>query len=166
MADRGEDGFTLLEVVICVALVIAACVLALGVVPALTRAAQSGLLRDAATTIGRAALDRVRAATAYYPATGYAAGHAFALQPSATYVAAAHVHRRFCYASQTTTDVPMTVALAYDAASDSVTATVSYPRDPCDATVLDTVVLDAQLAPSALAPGTTITTAIDDPAQQ
>jgi hypothetical protein len=108
----------------------------------------------------------VRAATAYYPATGYVANHAYALNASSSYVATVHVHRGWCRANQTTTDVPMTVSLAYDAPTDTVTATVPYPRTACDPSVAAQIVVSAQLAPSALAPGRPVITPIGDPAQQ
>jgi type II secretory pathway pseudopilin PulG len=161
-----EEGFGLIEVVICVAVMIAACVAGLGVVPALARASQEGVLRDAATTIARAAIDRARAATAYYPPGGYEPTHTYALNPSVAYTAEAHVHRGFCNPGQTTTNVAMNVRVTYDAASDAVTAAVSYPRDACDPTMQSEVTVTAQLTPSALAPGTTMVTPIGDPAQQ
>jgi type II secretory pathway pseudopilin PulG len=161
-----EAGFSLIEVVVCVAVMIAACVAGLSAVPALVHASQEGVLRDAATTIARAAIERVRAATAYYPSSGYQAGHAYALAPAATYVAEAHVHRGFCQADRALSDIVMTVHLTYDSVADSVTATVSYPRDPCDPTAQSEAIVTAQLTPSALIPGTTVVTPIDDPSQQ
>jgi hypothetical protein len=136
------------------------------VLPTLAHASQDDVLRDAATTIARTAIDRARAVAAYYPAGGYQPNHAYALNPSATYTAAAHVHRGFCGASGSTTDVAMTVQLTYDVTADTVTANVRYPRSPCDPTTTATVSVNAQLMPSLLVPGTTITTAIGDPTQQ
>jgi len=167
MADVAPDeGFTLIEVVVCVALMVAACVAGLGVLPTLAHASQDDVLRAAATTIARTAIDRARAVSAYYPAGGYQPNHAYAFNPSSTYTAAAHVHRAFCGASGSTTDVAMTVQLAYDATTDTVSATVHYPRSPCDPTTTATVSVNAQLMPSLLLPGTSITTAIGDPTQQ
>jgi hypothetical protein len=60
----------------------------------------------------------------------------------------------------------MTVRLTYDAPTDTVSASVQYPRSPCDPTTTATVSVDAQLMPSLLVPGTTITTAVGDPTQQ
>ena len=172
MDDRGaidrrtEAGFSLVEVVVCVALLIAACAAGLGVLPTLVHASQRDVIRDAATGLARVAIERVRAATAYYPAGGVAANHAYALNASSSYTATAHVHRGWCNAVQTMTDVQLGVALAYDAPTDTVTATVQYPPDPCDAAVHSQVVVSAQLAPSVLAPGTTVTTPIGDPSRQ
>jgi type II secretory pathway pseudopilin PulG len=161
-----EDGFGLIEVVVCVAVMIAACVAGLGIVPALAHASQEGLLRDAAATIARTAIDRARAAAAYYPPGGYQPTHAYALNPSVTYAVQAHVHRGFCTAGKTFTNVTVNVHVTYDATADAVTAAASYPRDACDLTVQREVTVTAQLTPSALAPGTTVVTPIGDPAQQ
>jgi Tfp pilus assembly protein PilV len=163
---RSEAGFSLLEVLICVALLVAGGLIALSVVPTLAHESQHDLLRDAATNIGRTEIERAQAATAYYPTGGYVANHSYALNPMATYIAMAHVHRGYCTGAAATTDVPMTVTDAYASATDTVTVTVSYPRNPCDPTVQDTVALSAVLAPSALVPGTAMSAAIDDPAQQ
>lgn len=170
-----EAGFGLLEVVVCTALLIAGCVLALALLPSLARASQTGLLRAAATGIARNAIERARAAAAYYPPAAVGdpaaraaatANHAWALAPGATYVAAAHVHRAFCGGTALATDVPMSVALTYDAASDTLSAAVSYPPDPCAAAILSTVTLSAQLAPASYAPQTQLPAAIADPAVQ
>src|ERR1700733_2199203 len=106
MTDRApEAGFGLLEVIVCVALLIAGSVLALALLPSLARASQAQLLRGAATGIARNAIERARAAAAYYPAAGVAdatarvattADHAWVLAPATTYVAAARVHRALC----------------------------------------------------------------------
>jgi Tfp pilus assembly protein PilV len=163
---RGDAGFTLVETVVCVALLVTACVSALALVPTLVHASQSALLRDAATTIARTEIERVHAATAYYPPSGYAANHAYALNATTAYTTTAHLHRNLCNGAQTTTDVSMNVAVAYAPATDSVTVTVDYPRNACDPSARESVALAAQLAPSALVPGTTVGVPIDDPAQQ
>jgi hypothetical protein len=43
---------------------------------------------------------------------------------------------------------------------------VQYPHTACDPSVTAQVVVSAQLAPSALAPGTPVTTPIGDPSQK
>ena len=165
--DRsGEAGFTLIEVLICVALVVSGCVVVLGLLPTLVRASQADLLRDAATNIARAEIERARAATAYYPVSGFTASHAYALNATAAYATSAHVHRDYCGAGTATTDVPMNVSDAYTAADDALTVTVLYPNNPCIDLGKRTVVLTAQLAPSALIPGTTVSGTIGDPALQ
>lgn len=88
------------------------------------------------------------------------------LAPAATYTAAVRVTHASCAAGATGTDVPLPVALNYDAPSDSLTVTVSYPPDPCVPATLATVALTAELAPSAYAPQTQLPAAIADPALQ
>jgi len=176
MTDRAaEAGYSLLELVMCVALLIAGSVLALALLPAVVHASQADLLRGAATDIARNAIERARAAAAYYPPGALAdplaraattANHGWALASSATYPAAAHVHRAFCGATPATTDVPMNVTLSYDAPSDTVTVAVSYPANPCEAANLSTISLSAQLAPAAYAPQTQLPSAIADPSVQ
>lgn len=176
MTERGaEAGFGLLEVVVCVALSIAGSVLALALLPSLARASQTGLLRAAAVGVARNALERARAAAAYYPPAAVAdpaaravatSNHAWALASASAYVAAVRVHRALCGTAAATTDVPMNVTLTYDALGDTLTVTVSYPPDPCAAAAQSTISLSAQLAPAAYAPQTRLTSAIADPARQ
>jgi type II secretory pathway pseudopilin PulG len=170
-----EDGFGLLELVVCVALLVAGCVSALALLPVLARNAQAQMMRDAATGVARNAIERVRAATAYYPAAGVAdptvravttSNHAWVLAPAAGYTAAVRVQHALCGAAAGTTDVPLAVALSYDAPSDTLTVAVSYPPDPCAPAASATVSLTAQLAPSAYAPQTQLPVAIADPALQ
>jgi Tfp pilus assembly protein PilV len=170
-----EAGFGLLEVVVCVALLLVGCVFTLALLPAVARASQIGLMRTAATDVARNAIERVRAASAYVPpaaaadpATRTAAtgNHAWALQPAAAYVAAARIERALCNGSGTTTDVPLPVAIAYDAVHDTLSVTVTYPPDPCVPATTRTVMLSAQLAPAGYAPQTQVPAAIADPAMQ
>jgi Tfp pilus assembly protein PilV len=176
MTERApEAGFGLLEVVVCVALLVAGSVFALALLPSLARGSQAGLIRDAATDIARNAIERVRAAAAYYPAgavgdpaarAAITADHAWVLAPTASYAAAARVRRAFCGTTAATTDVPMNVTLSYDAPSDVLTVAVAYPPDPCVAATRSTVTLSAQLAPASYAPLTQLPSAIADPAVQ
>ena len=176
MADRaGEAGYSLLEVVVCVALLVVGSVLALALLPPVARASQAELIRGAATGIARNAIERARAAAAYYPPgavtdpvarAAITAGHAWVLQPAATYAAAARVHRAFCGTAAATSDVPMSVTMTYDAPSDMLTVAVSYPPNPCDTAKQAAISLSAQLAPASYAPQTQLPSAIADPALQ
>jgi len=176
MTERtSEGGYSLLELVVCVGLLVAGGVFALLLLPSLARASQAQMMRMAATGVARNAVERTRAAVAYLPPgtvsdpaarAAAAAGHAWALQPAAAYVAAVRVRRALCGTGGQTTDVPMRVAMAYDAASDTLTVAVSYPPDPCNAAAQATVSLAAQLAPSGYVPQTQLPTAIADPALQ
>lgn len=166
--DRSaESGFGLIEVIVCVALLVAGSVLALALLPAIVRASQAQLLREAATGIARNAIERARAAAAYAPPAAVATGsHAWALRPSASYPSAIRVRRALCGAPGPATDVPAAVELAYDAATDTLDVAVRYPPDPCRPGRLATVALAAVLAPPAYAPQTRIPASIADPAQQ
>jgi type II secretory pathway pseudopilin PulG len=175
MTERAEAGFGLLELVVCVALLIAGSVLALGLLPSLTRASQSGMMRAAAAGIARNAIERARAAAAYYPAgavtdpaarAATTADHAWVFVPEATYTAATRVRRALCGTTGAATDVPMTVTQRYDAPSDVLIVAVDYPPNPCDAAVRSTLTLSAQLAPASYAPQTQVPAAIADPATQ
>jgi type II secretory pathway pseudopilin PulG len=176
MVDRAhEAGFGLLELVVCVALLIVGSVLALALLPSVVRASQRDMLRDAATGIARNAIERTRAAAAYYPPGAVTdpaarlattATHAWALAPAATYVAAARVHRAYCGVTAVTTDVPMTVTMTYDAGGDTLTVAVAYPPDPCTPAQQAVISLSAQLAPAGYAPLTRLPSAIADPARQ
>jgi type II secretory pathway pseudopilin PulG len=170
-----EAGFGLLELVVCIALLIAGSVLALGLLPSLARASQSGLMRVAAAGIARNAIERARAAAAYYPAGAVAdpaartlttADHAWVFVPRASYAAAVRVHRALCGTTAATTDVPMTVTQTYDAPSDVLTVAVAYPPNPCVVAARSTLTLSAQLAPASYAPQTRLPAAIADPSTQ
>jgi Tfp pilus assembly protein PilV len=170
-----EAGFGLLEVIVCVALLLAGCVMTLALLPAVARASQTGLMRGAATDVARNAIERVRAAVAYYPPAAVSdpatrsavtANHAWALQPAARFVAAARIRRALCGTTAASTDVPLPVAMTYDAAADLLTVAVTYPPNPCVPATTATLTLSAQLAPAGYAPQTQLPALIADPAQQ
>lgn len=174
-AERSrEAGFSLIEVVLCVGLLAAGAVAALGVLPSLVRASQQELVRSAAAQTARNAIERVRAAVAYYPANAgigdvtSTSGHAWAFDPrgSATYVSAAHVHRSLCGSATSGSDVPMPVTIAFDAPSDTVRVTVSYPADPCGAGGKATIAMSARLSVSQWSPQTQVPVPVDEPLQQ
>ncbi len=152
--------------IVSVALIASACVAALALVPSLVHVSQRFVLRDAAGAIARTELDRIRAATAFYPASGARPDHTYALNASATFTTIAHVHRAFCGSAQSATDVMMTVTDMYVPASDTVTVTVDYPRDPCNPALTDRLAAGGQLSRSQVAPGTTIAVPIGDPSTQ
>ncbi len=170
-----EAGYSLLEVAVCVALLIVGSVLALALLPSVARASQAQLMRGAATGVARNAIERARAAAAYYPPGAVAdpagraattADHAWALAAGATYTAAARVHRSLCGSTSATSEVAMRVRMSYDAPSDTLTVAVSYPPNPCNTARQTEISLSAQLAPAAYAPQTRLPLAIADPALQ
>jgi prepilin-type N-terminal cleavage/methylation domain-containing protein len=172
----GERGFTLLELVVCVGVFAAIALGALALLPALARNAQAGLVRDAALETARNALERARAAAAYYPPAlvGDAAAravatadHRWALAAQAGFRSAARLRAAPCGATASDPDVPLAVATSYDAPSDRLTVTVTYPHDPCaNDGRTETVTLSSVLAPAQYAPQTQLTTPIGDPAAQ
>lgn len=169
-----DAGFALLELTVCVGLVLAGAVVALALLPALTRAARSGIVRAAATDAAHNAIERARAASAYLPPAAaadpaaraaLAAGHGWALGPADAYSGAVRVRGPLCGASGG--DVPLSVSAAYDATADRLTVTVSYPRDPCDpASPSESVRASEALFPAAFAPGTAVAAPIADPRRQ
>jgi Tfp pilus assembly protein PilV len=170
-----EDGFGLIEVIVCVALLVAGSVLALALLPAVARASQAQLMREAATGIARNAIERTRAAAAYAPPAAMSdaaaravttSTHAWVLHPAAHFTSAVRVRRSLCAASGATTDVAVDVALAYDASNDALTVAATYPPDPCDVARQTTLTLRAIVAPPADAPQTRVGADIADPAQQ
>lgn len=176
MAERSrEAGFGLIEVLVCTALLMLGSVFALALVPAVVHRAQAHVMREAALGTARNALERVRAATAYVPPEALSdastratatATHAWALHPSAAYASSVRFARALCGRTGSITDVPLDVALTYDAGSDTVRVTVAYPPDPCVPERRVTLALAAELAPAALAPQTRMPATIADPDTQ
>lgn len=173
MAERTpEDGFSLLEVLVCSALLAAASVAALGVLPALVRRAEAGVVRSAALATARNALVRARAAAAYLPAAaaGDAAGRraasadrSWAFVATASFASAVQLRRAPCGNAT----VPLDVVVSYDASSDRLSVRVAYPRDPCDpASPRDEAALATGFAPALDAPCTLTALAAPDPALQ
>lgn len=170
-----DSGFTLIELVVCVALLVMGAVVALGTIPVLARASAAGIIRTAAADVARNALERARAAAAYAPPAAVtnpagrvatAANHAWVLAPSASYGAAARITSPLCR-NAGGLDVPLVVSTAYDAGTDLLTVSVAYPSDPCDpSSPSATVAVAATLMPAAYAPGTLLPDAIGDPQRQ
>ena len=171
-----EAGTSLVELLVCVALLVAGTVIALGGLPALARSAQAGVVRDVATEVARNAIERVRAAGAYAPpalvadpATRAAvvANHGWAIAASASFASVARIRRSLCGSAGASVDVPLQVTTTYDAGTDRFAVSVAYPRDPCDpASPEATVTLAATLAPAQYAPQTLLRVPIGDPARQ
>lgn len=157
-AERAEAGGSLIELLVCVALLVAGIVVALGGLPRLAHAAQSGLVRDGALEVARNAIERARAAAAYAPA-------ASAIAATAAFPAVARIRPGLCGA--TAADVPLSVTTSFDAASSRFTVVVGYPRDPCVAGAPAAMVtLETTLPPAVPAPEAVVPVPIRDPARQ
>ncbi len=173
-----ERGFTLLEVLLCVAMLAVASAAMVGAFAAVARNATPGTTRDVALMVGENTLARARAAVAYasspsQDASTLLAARTWALHPGETdFVAGAQLRAgASCGAQARTLRLP--VAATYDAASERFTVVVTYPRDPCrvasDGTIppdtAATVTLAETLPPSAYQPGQTIHRDVAPPAR-
>lgn len=170
-----EAGFTLIELVVCIALLVLGIVVALNLFAAVVRHSQDGIMRDAALSVAHNAVERSLAAAAYFPpnvgssaATQSAdvADHGWALSATpATYSASVRLNRSTC-GRPAPFDVALPVTVTYTPATDTLLVQVQYPPDPCDTTTLQSVALSHVLPPAQYAPGTRITTTVSDPALQ
>ncbi|HEY0396157.1 MAG TPA: prepilin-type N-terminal cleavage/methylation domain-containing protein [Candidatus Elarobacter sp.] len=174
-----ERGFTLLELLICVALLTAAGAAALGACAAVARNAAPGAARDAALMAGENALARARAAVAYASSPSQdgpalLGDRTWALAPGRTaYVAGARLRAT----AQCGADAPLLLRLpvttAYDAPNERFTVVVTYPRDPCRAAAegtiaganAATVTLSETLPPSVYPPGQVVHRDVAPPAR-
>jgi prepilin-type N-terminal cleavage/methylation domain-containing protein len=174
-----ERGFSLLEVLVCVAILALVSAATFGAFAAVARNATPGGARDAALMVGENALARARAAVAYasspsQDASALLAARSWALVPGTTsFVAGAQLGAgALCGAAQPRT-LRLPVTATYDAANERFTVVVTYPRDPCavgsDGTIpaanAATVTLAETLPPSAYPPGQTVHRDIAPPAR-
>jgi prepilin-type N-terminal cleavage/methylation domain-containing protein len=174
-----ERGFTLLELVVCVAVIALASAAAFGAFAAVARNATPGTARDVALMVAENALARARAAAAYAPAsapdaTALLADRSWALAPGETrYTAGAQLRANALCGASEALSLRLPVVAAYDVASARFTVVVTYPRDVCrvapDGTIADgnsaTLTLGETLPPPAYAPGATIHRDIAPPAR-
>lgn len=167
-----EGGFTMLEVIVCVGLVVSATVIALGALPVLIRQSTRGIVRTAAVEVARNVLVRAEAAGTYLPPDADATAttrvqttnnHTWAFVPAAAFSSAVSLARVWCGQTQITVNVTTT----YDASTDLFRVNVAYPSDPCDATALSAQVTLAQrYAPALDPPGSSYVVPIADPQRQ
>jgi prepilin-type N-terminal cleavage/methylation domain-containing protein len=174
-----ERGFSLLELLVCVALLTIAGAATVGAFAALARNATHGIARDAALATGENALARARAAVAYAssPAqdgTALLGDRSWALVPGqTTYVAGAELRASAMCGAAVPLQLKLPVAAAYDAANERFTVVVTYPRDPCrvasDGTIppddAATLTLAETLPPSAYPPGQVLRRDVAPPAR-
>ncbi len=173
-----ERGFTLLEVLVCVAILALVSAATFGAFAAVARNATPGAARDAALMAGENALARARAAVAYassasQDASALLAARTWALAPGTTaFVASAQLRAGACGAAQPRA-LRLPVTATYDAANERFTVVVTYPRDPCavasdgaiSAANAATVTLAETLPPSVYLPGQAIHHDVAPPAR-
>ena len=174
-----ERGFSLLEVLVCVAILAVVSAATLGAFAAIARSATPGTARDVALMAGENALARARAAVAYasspvQDASTLLAGRTWALRPGVTgYVAGAQLRAAAACGDSAPRILRLPVAATYDAANERFTVVVTYPRDPCgvaaDGSIpagdAATVTLAETLPPSVYPPGQTIHRDVAPPAR-
>jgi type II secretion system protein I len=174
-----ERGFTLLEVLVCVAILAIASAATCGAFAAVARNAAPPGARDVALMAGENALARARAAVAYasspsQDASAMLAGRTWALRPGETdYVAGAQLRSGAFCGNAGPRVLRLPVAATYDAANERFTVVVTYPRDPCrvssDGSIptgdAATVTLAETLPPSSYPPGQTIHRDVAPPAR-
>ncbi|HEY0381687.1 MAG TPA: prepilin-type N-terminal cleavage/methylation domain-containing protein [Candidatus Elarobacter sp.] len=174
-----ERGFTLLEVLVCIAILALVSAATFGAFAAVARNATPGTARDLALMAGENALARARAAAAYasspsQDASTLLAARTWALRPGVTaYVAGARLRAGASCGQTAPRTLRLPVATTYDAANERFSVVVTYPRDPCrvasDGTVpaddAATVTLAETLPPSVYPPGETIHRDVAPPAR-
>ena len=174
-----ERGFTLLEVLVCVAILALASAATFGAFAAVARNATPGTGRDVALMAGENALARARAAVAYasspaQDASALLAGRSWALRPGETdYVVGAQLRAGALCGDAAPRTLRLPVAATYDAANERFTVVVTYPRDPCrvasDGAIppgdAATVTLAETLPPSVYPPGQSIHRDVAPPAR-
>ena len=168
-----ERGFTLLEVLVCVAILAVVSAATFGSFAAVARNATTGTARDLALMAGENALARARAAVAFASSPSQAA-RSWALRPGETdYMAGAHLRGGASCGDATPRLLRLPVAATYDAANERFTVVVTYPRDPCSVAAdgsipagnAATVTLAETLPPSVYPPGQTIHRDVAPPAR-
>lgn len=174
-----ERGFTLLELLICMAILALVSASTLGAFAAVARNAATGSARELALMVGENALVRARAAIAYAssPAQDGAAligDRSWGLVPGpSSYVAGAQLRAAAPCGAQAALLLKLPVATAYDAPSERFTVVVTYPRDPCRAASegaiapdnAATVTLAETLPPSVYPPGQVLRRTVAPPAR-
>jgi prepilin-type N-terminal cleavage/methylation domain-containing protein len=175
----GERGFTLLELLVCVAILAIVSAATVGAFAAVARNATPGTARAVALMVGENALVRARAAVAYtsapvQDASALLVARTWALRPGETdFVTGAELRGGAICGTAGARTLRLPVAATYDAANERFTVVVTYPRDPCrvgtDGTIAAanaaTVTLAETLPPSVYPPGQTIHRDVAPPAR-
>jgi prepilin-type N-terminal cleavage/methylation domain-containing protein len=172
----GEAGFTLIELVVCLAIFAVAGAATIGAVAAVARNAVPNVTRDAALMVAENTLVRARAAAAYVPlASGVApvdpvAANLITAQTQQFTAGARLRANDLCGSHQQSRTLRLPVTTSY--ASNIFTVRVTYPRNPCTASsgVVSSadqavLTLSTTLAPPLYVPGHVITRNVGVPAR-
>ena len=174
-----ERGFTLLELLVCMAGLALVSASTLGAFAAVARNAATGNARELALMAGENALARARAAIAYASSpsqdgTALIGDRSWGLVPGqSAYVAGAQLRASAMCGAQAPLLLNLPVATAYDARSERFTVVVTYPRDPCRAARegaiapdnAASVTLAETLPPSVYPPGQVLRRTVAPPAR-
>jgi prepilin-type N-terminal cleavage/methylation domain-containing protein len=170
---ESQRGFTLIELVIALAVIAAIGATAVGALAAVSRAAMPNVMRDGALMVAENTLARARAAAAYVPLGDGVAptdpADANLLRPTpTTFTAGVRIPSLAVCANAAPNADPaatvITVSASTAYAKNVFTVTVTYPRDRCNAnSETASVILHETLAPPLYLPGHTITRNVADP---
>ena len=146
-----EAGFTLIELVLCVAILALAGAATIGAVAAVARNAMPNVTRDAALMVAENALVRARAAGAYVPIGSGTAPS----DPAAAHLINAGTQQYVAGAVLRATDLcnpggkvrTLQLAVLTGYAGNVFTVTVRYPRNPCASTADASLTQSETLAP-------------------
>lgn len=167
-----ERGFSLLELLVCTALLALAGAATAGAFAGLARNATPGGPRLLALMVAENVLARARAATAYTPpaapeaVAGLAVDRSWALVPGTqTFAAGAELRAPGPCGGGAPLRLSLPVSTAFDPVRQSFSVTVNYPGDPCSGRADRALTLRTVLPPSVYAPGQAVSRAIPVPAR-
>jgi prepilin-type N-terminal cleavage/methylation domain-containing protein len=175
-----ERGFSLIELVIVVALVVIVTTATIGLIASVSKRSDPGINRDLATMAAQNALERARSAAAYFPKAAtpqesstvatIAASPSnvqFILQPTSSFVVNNPLPPSTCGINGgAVASLPLTVTTSL--AGNTFDVKVTYPTVACDVnSATATVEMSEILPPPSYIPGTRIYEALaGEPTQQ
>lgn len=178
-ARRDERGFTLIEVMVCVAVLVVVIGGTLGMFAAIAQRAQPDRTRDLALMVAQNTLVRARSAASYAPASlpntnvatlgTFIDSRAWVL-PIGTHTFTQNVPlisaTSLC-GSISPANVALTVTTDYEETGSPLarrfSVSVAYPVNPCTADVKQTVTIGEEIPTVSFVPGTRVTQAVAPP---